>query len=241
MHGLRILTLNCWNGRADPDTVARFLEERAVDVACFQELGDDQARAIHEVLPHGKLEPARDHNGMGIASRHEVEVQHLPLPRRGAGVAELDPSAWPTLKAPLQVVNVHVQAPHIRPWSSLPLRRAQLAKLSSWLTAERRAHRVLVGDLNSTPHWPAYRVLTRHLTDGVATFARETGSNAQRTWAPLAKGPRLLRIDHVLTDGVRLRACEIAHSFSSDHAGVLADLDLETERLGEEPTRKGAR
>ena len=243
MHDLRILTLNCWNGRANPEAIARFLEERSVDLACFQELDDRQAGAIQEVLPHGKLEPERSHSGMGIAARYEAEVQHLPLLRRDARVTELDPAAWPFLPAPLQVVNVHVQAPHIRPWSSFPLRRAQVGELSSWLAAHRPAHRVLVGDLNSTPLWPAYRKLTRHLDDGVAAWACETGRRAPRTWGPLAAGPRLLRIDHVLTDGVRLRDYECAHVFASDHAGVLVDLDLtlEPEGLGHEPPQRGTR
>lgn len=227
MHDLRILTLNCWNGRAHSDAIARFLVERSVDVACLQELTPAQAGAVHEVLPFGKLEPGIDHCGMGIAARFSAEVQHLPLPQRDAQVTNLDPAAWPQLPASLQVVNLHIRAPHTRPWRSLPVRRAQVADLCGWLDRHRTPHRVLVGDLNATPLWPAYRALTRALDDGAARLARETGRRPQRTWGPLATWPRLLRIDHVLTDGVRLSACEVTGDFASDHAGVLADLELE--------------
>jgi endonuclease/exonuclease/phosphatase family metal-dependent hydrolase len=237
MHDLRVLTLNCWNGRADPDSIARFLEERSVDVACLQELDPRQAGAIQEVLPHGKLEPCTDHSGMGIAARFATEVHRVSLPRRDARVAELTTDAWPQLPAPLQLLNVHIQAPHIRPWASLPLRRAQVSELTDWLAQHRGERCVLVGDLNSTPLWPAYRRLTTELADGVLDLARSEYRGAKRTWGPIPGAPRFLRIDHVLTAGVRLQGCEVLQGFGSDHSGVVADLELEEELL---QTRKSS-
>lgn len=234
MADLRILTLNCWNGGADPDAIARFLTDRSVDLACFQELAPGQVAAIQAVLPHGKLEPDSNHSGMGIAARYPCEIHRVALSRRDARVTCLDPATWPALRAPLEVMNVHIQAPHVRPWSSLPLRRAQVRELSSWLSSHRPAHRVLSGDLNSTPLWPAYRVLARALEDGVLAFARRSGQAPRRTWGPLPMGPRFLRIDHILTAGVRLGSCEITSVFGSDHAGVLADLELEVESTEKE-------
>ncbi len=229
MHDLRVLTLNCWNGRADPEAIARFLVERSVDVACFQELDPAQASAIHEVLPHGKLEPAGDHSGMGIAARLPIQVHHVSLPRRDARVAELSPTTWPGLADGLQLLNIHIQAPHVRPWSSLPLRRAQISELSAWLSEHRAERCVLVGDLNSTPLWPAYQRITRELTDGALELARTENRSAERTWGPFPGAPCLLRIDHVMTAGVQLRSCQAVRGFASDHSGVLADLELDGE------------
>ena len=86
MRDLRLLTLNCWHGHTDPEAIASLIQERSVDVACFQELSPQQAAAVNEVLPHGKLEPSRDYNGLGIALRFPGEVQRLTLPKRDGRV-----------------------------------------------------------------------------------------------------------------------------------------------------------
>jgi endonuclease/exonuclease/phosphatase family metal-dependent hydrolase len=166
---------------------------------------------------------------MGIALRRPGEVERLPLPRRDARVVTLRPGDWPELAAPLEIVNVHVQAPHVSPWRSLPLRREQLALLGRYLEESAVPHRALVGDLNATPRWPLYRRLAERLDDGAEHFARATGASPRATWSPWPGGPRLLRIDHVLVSGVALVHCEVVDVPGSDHAGVLAELELSRE------------
>jgi endonuclease/exonuclease/phosphatase (EEP) superfamily protein YafD len=226
---LRLLTANLLHGRAEPAALAALLEERAVDVACFQELGEKQVAAVAEVLPHGKLEPSprRDSSGMGVALRRPAEMQALPLPRRNARVALLRPADWPGLHAPVEVVNVHIQAPHVRPWSSLPLRRSQLANLCDYLDERPLPHRIVAGDFNATPLWPAHRRLAERLTDGPAAFAAREGRRAELTWGPWPGAPRLLRIDHVMHQGLHTVACERLPIAGSDHDAVLVTLILE--------------
>ena len=112
---LRLLSANLWAGGARPSALKELLERLEVDLCAVQEVKPEQAEAISEVLPHGKLEPAVDHHGMGIALRYPAEVRSLPLPLRDARVVELDPDGWPQLDHPVEVMNLHIQAPHARP------------------------------------------------------------------------------------------------------------------------------
>lgn len=228
MHDLRLLTLNCWNGRAEPAAIHRLLEERSVDVACFQELAPAQAEAAAAALPYGKLNPRDDFRGMGIALRFPGEVLPISLPRRNAWATDLRPSEWPQLEAQVQVLDVHLQAPHVYPWRSIPLRRRQLDGLEDWLDARPVPHRILAGDLNSTPAWPAYQRLVRRLEDASGSLSEKP----PRTWGPGARAPRCLRIDHVLGRGLETLSWEVVRVAGSDHSAVLVDLRLADEEPG---------
>lgn len=225
---IRLLTANLYAERAHPERLARLLDTLAVDVACFQELGARQASAISRVLPHGKLEPGasrRDHDGMGIAARRPLATGRIPLPRRDARCAELAASEWPELGETLELVNLHIQAPHVFPqWRSLALRRAQLAALLPQLDARPAAARVICGDFNATPLWPVYRALAARAADLAQEHAAQRRARAARTWGPWPGAPRLLRIDHVLASGVLAARVQVIPLDGGDHAAVVADL-----------------
>jgi endonuclease/exonuclease/phosphatase family metal-dependent hydrolase len=222
---IRLLTANLLNGRADPSELARVVRERGVDVAALQELAPEQALAVAEELPFGKLEPSTDHNGMGIALRWPGEVKRLPLRHRDARVAELQPSEWPGLADAIEVVNVHFQAPHLLPpWETLRRRREQVRGVTGYLAAAPRERRLVTGDLNATPLWPAYRRLTALLPDAIAAHARRRGCRPARTWGPWPGARELLRIDHVLALGLEVAHAETVHLPGSDHRGVLVEL-----------------
>lgn len=219
---IRVLTANLWNGGADPAGVAEVVEAWAVDVACTQELAPEQAEALARVLPHGCLEPARDHTGMGIALRRPAGLRRLELAGRDAWVAELDPAHWPGLAECLEVISVHIVGPHLlRGWRQ---RRGQLHALERYLDGAGPRPRLLVGDLNATPLWPVYRRLTRRLHDGPADVARRRGARPQRTWGPTPRSPRLLRIDHALVAGVHVEDAHVVPLPGGDHSALLVDL-----------------
>jgi endonuclease/exonuclease/phosphatase family metal-dependent hydrolase len=224
---IRLITANLYHDRAEPAVLAALLEELAVDVACVQELGARQAAAIARVLPHGKLEPGAspsDHDGMGIAARKPIAGSRLALARRDARLARLEPADWRELAAPLEIVNLHIQAPHAWPqWHALGRRREQLAALLSYLDASAGA-RVVCGDFNATPLWPVYRALAVRLPDLAADFAALGRGRPARTWGPWPGAPRLLRIDHVLGSGVVAAGIQVVPLRGSDHSAVVVDL-----------------
>ena len=231
MSRLRILTANLLNGGADISRLQALLAEQRVDVACLQELSGRQASAIQEVLPFGKLEPGSgpsDHDGMGIALRRPADVRRLAVGRRDARVAELRPSDWPQLDAPLELLNVHIRAPHQFPWwRALLERRQQLTGLLEYLEATPREQRLWLGDFNASPIWPLYRRMASHLPDIAATFAENRGAAPRPTWGPTPGAPRLLRIDHAFGQGIQVAALEVLPVPGSDHDALLLELTPE--------------
>jgi vancomycin resistance protein VanJ len=221
---LRILSANLCNGLAHADAFADLLEAVEPDVVTVQELAPDQAEALARVLPFGKLEPARDHNGMGIALRAPGSVRSLRLPYRSAFLAELDGFEH---DEPLEILNVHLAAPHVRPVvQRVKDRRGQVREILAYLDATPRRRRVLAGDLNATPLWPAYRRLRSRFDDAAAQAARRIGRQPGRTWGPWSGSLRLLRIDHVLVRGLVATESRVLHLRGSDHSALVADLAL---------------
>jgi endonuclease/exonuclease/phosphatase (EEP) superfamily protein YafD len=224
---LRVMTANLWWRKADPAALARCLEAVEPDVLAVQELGHEQAEAIASVLPHGRLEPRLDYEGMGIALRRPTEVNPLSLERRNGWLARLAPELWPGLDREVEVVNVHVLAPHAFPfWRTLQTRRDQVRGLARWLDENPHAARVVCGDLNATPAWPAYRRIAERLTDVVHHHAAGSGARAPRTWGPWHGAPRMLRIDHVFASGGQVLDVRHLPIVGSDHTALVVDFEL---------------
>jgi endonuclease/exonuclease/phosphatase family metal-dependent hydrolase len=224
---LRVLSANLWKGRARHQDLVRQIQELDVDVMAVQELSAGQAGAISEVLPYGKLEPSTDYGGMGIALRHPGSVQRLNLRHRDARVVELVPDEWPDLPDRIELVNVHIQAPHCFPqWRSLARRRDQLRTLMGYLQGVPKPRRAVIGDFNATPIWPVYRSLASHLDDAALRYAEVTGSRPGRTWGPWHGAPRMLRIDHAFLHGLSVEHFEVVEVAGSDHSGILTDLRI---------------
>ena len=156
-----------------------------------------------------------------------ARTSSLPLPSRPARVARLEPAGWTGLARPLEVMNLHVQAPHVFPvWRSMALRRATLRQLLAYLDDSDHPGRVLVGDLNSTPVWPFYRGVASRLRDAAVEHAERRGQRAARTWGPIHRSPRLLRIDHAFVADLHVDHCQVVPVAGSDHSAVVVDLQV---------------
>jgi len=159
---------------------------------------------------------------MGIALREPGTIRRLPLPYRGAFVADVPFAGDDTL----EVVNLHLAAPHVQPLPRrLRERRGQLLDVLAYLDATPRRRRILAGDLNATPLWPAYRRLRARFDDAAVEAARRLGRRPARTWGPWPGSVRLLRIDHVLVRGLVAREARVLPLRGSDHSALLAELE----------------
>jgi endonuclease/exonuclease/phosphatase family metal-dependent hydrolase len=217
----RLITANLANGGAEAEAFACRVAELEPDVVAVQELVPEQAAALARVMPFGTLQPRRDFMGMGVALRRPAPVRVVELPRRSAWVVDLTVTGG----QPVEVINAHILAPHIMPtWRTLAIRRGQTRALLAYLDSAPARPRVLVGDLNSTPTWPIYRHLAGRLTDAVVEAARANGGRPHRTWAPWPGGPRLFRIDHCFTSGLRVIGAQVIDLTGSDHAALVVDL-----------------
>lgn len=222
MAHLRILSCNLYNGNAEPTALADVLRSTAPDVVAAQELGPNAADVLAHALPYGRLDPALNSTGFGIALRYPADVIPFDMPQRPGLAATLSPVSWPSINYALEIVNVHMANPIERPLGvTRRVRRAQVAAIVGHV-ARSDQRLVVVGDFNATPIWPAYRRLIRVLRDGV----HDTGTT-HRTWGPRWWWPRMLRIDHALVrGGVRVTAAQIVGIRGSDHSGLLVDLEV---------------
>jgi endonuclease/exonuclease/phosphatase family metal-dependent hydrolase len=218
---LRIMSINLLVDRADPDDLRRVIAAVDPDVLCVQELGDKTATVVADMFNHGHLDPQKDFFGLGIGARHRVEIERLDLAERGGWVARLVPDEWRELTEPLDVFNIHLINPINLPWkTSRNTRRSQIERVTS-LVEERDAASVVIGDMNATPLWPEYKLLSKMGLDA----ARATGTD-KRTWSHFLSGPRLLRIDHAFVAGVRPITTSIERVRATDHRGLIVDVEV---------------
>jgi vancomycin resistance protein VanJ len=224
--GLRILSANLANGRADPAAFAELVYASGAEVVATQELAPEQAEALARVLGHGRLDPRRDHRGMGIALARPARASRIRLRYRDAHAALLEPAEWPGLAAGLEVLNVHMANAVTlrRPALQVARRREQVRALLAHLDASPEQPRVLVGDLNATPLWPLYRRLASRLDDLPTRHARQRGARPARTWPRGLGGLRLARIDHCLARGCEVARVEVLDLRGSDHCALFVEL-----------------
>jgi endonuclease/exonuclease/phosphatase (EEP) superfamily protein YafD len=216
--GIRIISANLASGRADAWSFARLAHGLGADVVAVQELATTQAEALATVFPFGGLEvrPCR----LGIALRQPGCVREIALAGRSACTTDVAADAPGGL---VTIVNAHIIAPHVGPpWEIAALRRRQVHGLQTYLRSA-PPPLVLVGDLNSTPLWPAYRRLSSILTDAAVEAARRERRRPCRTWG-LWHGPRLFRIDHALVAGVTVEKVQVVPIAGSDHHAVVVDV-----------------
>lgn len=221
---IRVFSGNLWWGRADPAGLVQLIRRYDVDVFCAQELGTENAEAIAGELPFGGLEPGDGVPGMGIALRHPAAYSLVPLHDRAARRVILQPDAWPGLSRPLDLLNVHLHAPHaLRPFPSPLVRHRQMCALERFVGANPSDARLVVGDYNATPAWPVYRRMLRMFSDGALASARREGRRVEATWGPTPGSPRLLRIDHAMVCGLEVENFRVVPIPGSDHSGLVFD------------------
>jgi endonuclease/exonuclease/phosphatase (EEP) superfamily protein YafD len=221
---LRVVTMNLANGRARLSSIAALLEELDPDVVAAQELAPSQAEVLARSLVFGKLDPACDHTGMGIALRRPASTWRLAMPYRDAWVAEVLLPGPAGQARRVEIINVHFAAPHMTPFRrTFARRRGQLRALEAHLDGDRRP-RAVVGDLNSTPVWPVYWRLRARLFDAAEEAARRRGASTPRTWGPAPTAPRLFRIDHALVERLDVLDAAVHPIAGSDHSALLVDL-----------------
>jgi endonuclease/exonuclease/phosphatase family metal-dependent hydrolase len=218
---LRILTANLYNGRARPDALRAVINEVDPDVMAVQELSPNAADVMVDVFPFGLFDPREDTKGMALALRRPGVVERVPFGPRSMLRVLLDPAYWPGLGRPVEVVNAHLHNPLSGPpLKARATRRHQLAALEE-LLGEPGPARVLVGDFNSSPLWPAYR----HLR-ALATDAAVAAGTTQATWSLWPWSPRFLRIDHAFVQHLTPTATTTVRIKGTDHSALVVDLDV---------------
>ena len=221
MASLRIMSSNLLVDQADPVSLAAVIAEVNPDVIAIQELGFSSAEVIAASHPHGHLDPRDDYFGLGIATKRPVTVERLHLPERAGWVARLDPEDWPELKTPIEVLDVHLLNPLERPWKATQATRREQIAGARDRVEETGLPSVIVGDMNSTPRWPEYKLLAEIGIDA----AKATGT-AKPTWFQTIWGPRAIRIDHAFVRGLTPITTSLRKVRGSDHRALILDVEV---------------
>jgi endonuclease/exonuclease/phosphatase (EEP) superfamily protein YafD len=218
---LRILTANLWAHNSDPSGLDRVLGEVDPDLVAVQELQEGNAGVLASRFAHHGLAPHAETLGTGMASRFPAEISRLPMTYRSGWRLRIDGTGCPGLDRPFELVNIHLANPLGWPWfRSVKNRRYQLDALLAHTDASQMT-RVVVGDFNATPAWPAYRRMAARFTDGAVV----TGT-AQPTWRFQGRTPPLLRIDHAFGNGVSFFHTDVVEIPGADHLGVVVDVEV---------------
>lgn len=216
---LRVMTANLFNGAGSPAALKGLLDRYRPDVMSAQELSPNQAVVMERHFAHGVVKPQDNTEGAGLMARHEMYVDVLPLAFRDALVGAINFGG-----ERVEIIGIHLANPIDGPTGRLAERRRQLAVITPRITLPGR--RILLGDLNSTPAWPAYRRLTAHMSDSVSDWASRNGVAAQRTWAYRPRWRAMLRIDHVFATGLYATHVRVRKIDGSDHRALIVDLEL---------------
>ena len=219
---LRVLTANVYNGRASLGSLRRVLTDEQPDVAAFQELAPAQARIVEQLLPYGHLDPRRDHHGMGIAAANPVDVDRFDMDHRDGWRGLMRATHWPQLQKDVEVLNIHIQNPLMRPLrETRQNRKGQVGGVLEY-TAAKRMSRIIVGDMNASPAWTSYKRLAERFQDA----ARAAGT-AKPTWSYIWWMPRVLRIDHAFVEGLVALETHTTRIRGADHSALVVDLYVE--------------
>jgi len=233
---LRLMTANCLHRfGVEPSALADFVRREAPDVLALQELSVAQARAIESLgdYPHGTMDPRDDSFGLGLLLRFPAEMRRLRLPLRDSWIAEIDLRALGAIPREgaaevLQITNVHLTAPHhLPPWKMLWQRHQQVRALDAHFRRNAPVRQILLGDLNSTPLFPAYHALCARFRDAALIAASRNGGRTHATWAPRPGWRPLLRIDHALVDSsIDVKSLRVLPLAGSDHSAILVDVTI---------------
>ena len=212
---MRVLTVNLLNGEASPDSLARVLEATDPDIMLAQELAPNAGSVIERHFAHGVVKPVMDYQGKAIVSKEPIHVEEVDFPFRSIMRGETEGG--------IEVINIHLANP-IDGWRGrVPERRGQVQALEQLIEPPRT--RIVAGDFNSSPAWPAYKRLRRSLDDAVADWAERTDQTPRRTWGWRPGWPTMLRIDHVFTNNLRATWVDVVNVKGTDHKAVVVDLE----------------
>ena len=225
---IKVLSCNLFSGRADPGALGALITEHCVDIVCAQELSHAHARALERLLPYGDLAHDQIVKGNGIACRNPVASRRIRLPKRDAWEVTLAPEHWSSLTESLQVLNVHISAPHLWPYFPHPVRRAeQLRLLLQDRTEFSTTPHAIFGDFNASPAWPVYRRMRARYADGIVMTASNGAATATWPHVPVLGIKGWWRIDHCFLWKLSVRRVQRLAIAGSDHFGLLAELEYE--------------
>lgn len=221
--GIRVLTANLSNGRADPQALAAL--SRETDLLIVQELSTDLAdglAGLESVFPYRVLDPRPHASGAGVWSRY-------PIVRSSRDDGYILGLLTLTVRPPgsasdVTVLNVHLAGPYPQP---IDRWRQEIAALRATMNEEanggRRQAVIVAGDFNATSDMQPLRRLLR---DGFTDAREQSGAGLLPTFPADRSWPPLLGIDQILTLNAPASDVRTERVPGSDHLGLRATIHV---------------
>ena len=228
---LTVMTINMFEGNADPAAVENLVRDHDVAILAVQEFTPAaqnglRTAGLDALLPYQALAAEAPTTGSGLYSRYPITASHSE--RSGGGNLQVYATIQPPGAVALDVESAHPLAPYAL--AALPLWRGDLA--AEPRTDPHGPPRILLGDFNSTlDHAPVRRLIAGGYRDAADT----TGDGLLGTWGPYHGRPiPPVTLDHVLVDRrIGVREGRVHRVTGSDHRSVLATLEVPTVSLNE--------
>jgi endonuclease/exonuclease/phosphatase family metal-dependent hydrolase len=228
---IKVLNINSYFGEADAAEIVRLVREHGVELLAVQEHTqgfEDRllAEGLERLLPHKLSNPRDDASGSALFSAHPLEA---------TGVLPDTPFGMPTVRltigkgeaaSVLEVTNVHVFPPVAGRAAQWRSDLAALGRLAAAGTAG--AHRLLIGDFNSTYDHAEFRAV---LDGGADRKLMDVGTAAGRRLLPTWPMDGLplpgIAIDHLVTSPrIASSGYAVYRVPGTDHAAVTATLEI---------------
>lgn len=232
--GLRVISANLLEGRADPDDLVRSAREQA-DILAFQELtpqevGRLSAAGLDATFPYRWLDARAGASGVGVWSRFPMHAA-----KRIGGYT------FALVSAQIQLAGISIDptvvVAHIAgPWPIDGWRR-DLDRFPTTLfeVGEQTSGGsvIVAGDLNSTTDMRPFRNLLRN---GYRDAAEQSGAGIKPTFPGNWRLPPVIAIDHILTRGCAATSLRTIKIPGSDHRGLSTTVMIP--RLSPSPPRQ---
>jgi len=218
-HGLTVMTVNLYGGRANTAAVSHMVRAQGVDVLAVSELSRDAAdglrrSGIDDLLPHAVTSANGSSNNTALLSRlplHPVRASSVPGALVRGQAARL-----PTAPGVI-VCAVHPPTPvrgQTREW------RSAQDELTAW-AGRTRGPAIVAGDFNASADHPGMRQLQ---STGLRDAHEVAGAGRPLTWPHGRTLPPFVQIDHVLVRGLDVESVTDVRVPGSDHDAVVAHL-----------------
>jgi endonuclease/exonuclease/phosphatase (EEP) superfamily protein YafD len=217
---LRIMSLNLYIGRADPETVVRIAREQKVDVLVMPELTEQENAALgdaglEDLLPNRVYDTDTSGSGTAVVSRYplrQIVLMKETTLAQPSMVVDL-----PDTDDDVELTAVHIQ-PGVRRGSAGTWRQ-ELGELPR----PRERLEVLAGDFNASFDHAAFRSLVDR---GYADAAESTGDGLEATWRSWPFAPPVT-IDHILADNrCAFGSYAVFNVPGSDHKALVSEIIL---------------
>ena len=227
---MRILFANVQKGNDNYQAFREQVDAEKPDIIGLAEVDGEWVEALAELpgrYSYRVLYPRADAHGFALFSRWPVSVRGTPFHEDarhpGVVVVDLDlPQARTTLYL------AHPNSP-VTP-ADARVRNGQLRTISDMIRADPNPHQILIGDLNTTPWSPRYKLLERE----AALRNAAIGRGYVPTWPAWAPGSSLTKIpidQCLLSEGLAAERLRAGGRIGSDHLPLIVDVALPAQQF----------